>query len=88
MRKSDIIKRRKRIDEMREIREVKIKEKEERELKKEAELEKEKSELEEGAEFNEEEFNIKFLENNPEIIIPEEVSYDIDNDYDIEEEIN
>ncbi len=88
MRKTDILKRKKRVDELNEIRELKIKEKEDREIKKEAEQEKDKAELEEGTEFNEEEFNAKFLESNPEIIVPEEVHYDIDNDYDNEEEVN
>lgn len=39
------------------------------------------------APFNEAEFNEKFDEENPPIVIPEEVQDDIDNDYNIPEPV-
>ena len=83
------MKRRKKIQALKEERESKVKESEERAQLRESELEKEKqSAEEEGIEFNLEEFETRFLEKNPKVIIPEEVEYDVDLDFNLDEESN
>lgn len=92
MRKQDILRRRDIINEKIQERNNLILAKEEREKRKEAALEqakeKAKSEQEnpdnpEEFVFDEEAFWIKFNETDPEIIIPEEIEMDKDDDFEI-----
>ena len=70
IRKTDILNRRRKVSLIKEEIQRKLKEKEEREIEKQAELEKEKENAErDEVEFNEEEFELKFLEKYPEIIV-------------------
>lgn len=83
------MKRRKKIQALKEERESKVKESEEKAQLRESELEKEKqSAEEEGIEFNLEEFESRFLEKNPIIVIPDEVEFDVDQDFNLDDESN
>lgn len=87
IRKNDVIKRKRKVDLIKEEIAIKEKEKEDRDNLYKEEYDKEKQQAEDDEkEFNEEEFNEKFNKNNKEVIIPEDMEYDIDNDFEFEEE--
>jgi hypothetical protein len=88
VRKDDIIRRRDVVNDLIEKRKAAIEEHRVRAEKREFELEevrKKNSELEEGAEpVNEDEFLEKWDQDHPEVIIPEEVHHNVDEDIDLE----
>ena len=86
MRKADVRKRKRNIDSLKENRANKIKDAEDRATARQEEYDKEKLQAEEEEkEFNEEEFEARFLLKNPEVIIPDDVEYDVDADFVLED---
>ncbi len=92
VRRDDILRRRDVVNELIEKRRVAIEDSRNRMEKREAALEDERrkfAEMEEGSEpLNEEEFLKKWDEETPEILIPDEVNHDIDEDMDVEKFIS
>jgi len=88
VRRDDILRRRDVVNELLEKRRIAIEEQRVREEKREQILEDERkkyAEMEEGSEpLNEEEFLSKWDEENPQIVIPDEVQHDVDDDFEVE----